>query len=64
MKPVMMFIVVDLPAPFGPRKPTTSPASTEKLMPDSAVACPYFLTRFSTFSMLFSLYVRPAGHFA
>ena len=24
-KPVIIFIVVDLPAPFGPRKPSTSP---------------------------------------
>ena len=30
MKPVIIFMVVDLPAPFGPRKPSTSPLSTEK----------------------------------
>ena len=29
MKPVIMRMVVDLPAPFGPRKPSTSPRSTE-----------------------------------
>ena len=27
-KPVIIFIVVDLPAPFGPRKPSTSPCGT------------------------------------
>ena len=28
MKPASMRIVVDLPAPFGPRKPNTSPRAT------------------------------------
>ena len=28
-KPVIIFIEVDLPAPFGPRKPKTSPLFTE-----------------------------------
>ena len=28
MKPVIMRIVVDFPAPFGPRKPSTSPFPT------------------------------------
>src|SRR3546814_14403403 len=27
-KPVIIFIVVDLPAPFGPRNPSTSPRAT------------------------------------
>jgi hypothetical protein len=27
--PVIIFMVVDLPAPFGPRKPRTSPRATE-----------------------------------
>src|ERR671923_208286 len=31
-----MRMVVDLPAPFGPRKPTTCPRSTEKLTPSTA----------------------------
>ena len=31
MNPVIIFIVVDFPAPFGPRKPRISPCSTEKL---------------------------------
>ena len=36
MKPVIMRIVVDLPAPFGPRKPSTSPRSTVNEMPSTA----------------------------
>src|SRR5690606_38148449 len=36
MKQVRMRIVVDLPAPFGPRKPTTSPLLTLKLILSSA----------------------------
>ena len=39
-KPVIIFIVVDLPAPFGPRKPSTSPACTLKLMSSTAVSGP------------------------
>jgi hypothetical protein len=31
MKPVTIFIVVDLPAPFWPRKPRTSPFCTPEL---------------------------------
>ena len=33
-------IVVDLPAPFGPRRPNTSPAVTSKLMPRTASTPP------------------------
>src|SRR5579864_7591967 len=36
MKHVKMRIVVDLPAPFGPRKPTISPRFTSKLILSSA----------------------------
>ena len=32
-----MLMVVVLPAPFGPRKPKTSPSFTEKEMPSTAV---------------------------
>jgi hypothetical protein len=35
-----MRIVVDLPAPFGPRKPVTRPGSTVKSMPSTAVLAP------------------------
>ena len=37
MKPVSIRMVVDLPAPFGPRKPSTSPRLTAKLI--SSTAC-------------------------
>ena len=46
-KPVTIFIVVDFPAPFGPRNPSTSPRRTEKLMPSTALIGPKCLTRFS-----------------
>ena len=39
-KPVIIFIVVDLPAPFGPRKPSTSPGCTLKEMSSTAVSGP------------------------
>ncbi len=35
-----MLIVVVLPAPFGPRKPNTSPAATSKLTPRTASSSP------------------------
>ena len=40
MNPVMIFIVVVLPAPLGPRKPTISPFLTEKLRFLTAVIAP------------------------
>ena len=46
-KPVTIFIVVDFPAPFGPRNPSTSPRRTEKLIPATASIGPKCLTRFS-----------------
>src|SRR5258707_14167019 len=51
-KPVAIFIVVDLPAPFGPRKPRTSPRSTRKLIPSTAFSGPKCLVRFRISSML------------
>jgi hypothetical protein len=39
-KPASIFIVVDLPAPFGPRKPSTSPGSTRKLTSSTAGRAP------------------------
>src|SRR3546814_6460540 len=45
-KPQSIFMVVDLPAPFGPRKPSTSPLATDKLMLSTAVNGPNCLTRF------------------
>jgi hypothetical protein len=41
--PSAMRIVVDLPAPLGPRKPVTRPGSTVKSMPLTAVRSPYVL---------------------
>src|SRR6516225_4640897 len=38
-----ILIVVDLPAPFGPRKPKVSPAATSKPMPRTASISPYLL---------------------
>src|SRR5262245_59122066 len=46
-KQVSIFMVVDLPAPFGPRKPRTSPALTSKSMRSTARARPYALVSFS-----------------
>ena len=40
MKPASMRIVVDLPAPFGPRKPSTSPRPTLNETSSTAVKLP------------------------
>src|SRR5438874_13580880 len=44
-KPVIIFIVVDLPAPLGPRKPNTWPAGTLNDTSSTATSGPNFLTR-------------------
>ena len=36
-------MVVDLPAPLGPRKPVTRPGSTVKSIPSTAVVVPNLL---------------------
>jgi hypothetical protein len=41
-------MVVDLPAPFGPRKPRISPGMTSKLTFFTASMSPYEKLRFST----------------
>ena len=41
----MMFIVVLLPAPFGPRKPYIFPLSTLNERSDTATPEPYFFVR-------------------
>src|ERR1051325_12187946 len=51
MKPVIMRMEVDLPAPLGPRNPSTSPRSTENEMPFTARFVPNALTKFSTLIM-------------
>src|SRR3954471_4406077 len=48
MKLARILIVVVLPAPFGPRKPTISPFSTSKLRSLIAVCPAYRFVRFST----------------
>jgi transcription elongation factor GreB len=52
MNPVIMRMEVDLPAPFGPRKPSTSPRSTEKEIPSTARFVPKTFTKFSTLIMV------------
>src|SRR3989454_2798 len=46
--PARMRMVVVLPAPFGPRKPTISPASTRNEMPRTASTAPKLLLRSRT----------------
>src|SRR5258708_4618114 len=41
-------MVVDLPAPLGPRKPVTRPGWTTNSRPSTASLSPYRLLRFST----------------
>src|SRR5664280_122112 len=43
-----MLMVVDLPAPFGPRNANTSPSQTSKLIPSTAVNWPNRLVRSRT----------------
>jgi hypothetical protein len=48
----MMRIVVDLPAPFGPRKPVTAPGRHVKLTSSTAVKPAYAFVRFWTWIMV------------
>src|ERR1700683_2473818 len=48
MSVVSIRMSVDLPAPFGPSKPKTSPSSTSKVTPLTAVNSPKRLTRLRT----------------
>src|SRR6185436_14489936 len=54
-----MRMVVDLPEPFGPRKPTTSPRSTLNEMPSTARFAPNVFTRFSL--LIIGLELRKGG---
>ncbi len=47
----MIRIVVDLPAPFGPRNPVTRPAAALKLTSSTAWVAPYFFVSRSTVIM-------------
>ncbi len=51
MNPAIIRMVVDLPAPLGPRKPSTSPGSTEKLRSSTASMPSKFFTRFCVWIM-------------
>src|SRR3954447_7941913 len=50
-RPRIMRIVVDLPAPLGPRKPVTTPGSTVNVRPSTAVLSPYRFVRPSALIM-------------
>src|SRR5688572_15419055 len=51
MKPAMLRISVDLPAPFGPRTSTTSPGRTTRLTSCRTGTRPYPADRFRTSSI-------------
>src|SRR5204862_8302050 len=59
IKPVIMRIEVDFPAPLGPRKPSTSPRWTENDTPSTARLGPKVLTRLSTLIMSNSSFEQP-----
>src|SRR5580698_4667978 len=46
MKPAIIRMVVDLPAPLAPKKPSTSPGATENVRSSTASLSPYRLDRF------------------
>jgi hypothetical protein len=48
VRPTMTRIVVDFPAPFGPRKPVTRPGFAVKVTSSTAVKPPYLLVTLST----------------
>src|SRR5690554_6949863 len=58
-KPVIIRIVVDLPAPFGPRKPSTSPLSTANDTPRTAWIGPKLRLRSFMVSIPSLLVVAP-----
>src|SRR6478735_7637471 len=45
VSPTMTRMVVDLPAPLGPRNPVTRPASAVKVTSSTAVKLPYLFVR-------------------
>ncbi len=57
-----MRIVVDLPAPFGPKKPTISPFLTSKLTRSSARKDPKYLVRL--FASIITSFAKAASRFA
>src|SRR6185295_9846638 len=63
MKPAIMRMVVVLPAPLGPRNPSTSPGCTEKLRSSTATSHWYFLVRFWVLIMAPAEIGTPLGKF-
>jgi hypothetical protein len=61
MNPVIMRMVVDLPAPLGPRNPSTSPRSTVNETWLTATLGPNVLLKFSTFIIPFAPLCGQAG---
>ncbi|MNP26653.1 hypothetical protein D3C76_1195160 [compost metagenome] len=61
-KPVSIFMVVDLPAPLGPRKPRTSPGATRKDRLSTAVCCAKRLVRLVISIMAYSPEGKAPGH--
>ncbi len=55
--PHNILIVVDLPAPFAPKKPKISPLFTSKVTSDTAVKSPNFFVRFLTETAILSIYI-------
>src|SRR5213593_1954453 len=64
MKQARMRIVVDFPAPFGPRKPTISPAATLNDTSRMAVTGPYCLVSPWTSIMRRSWAKQPTGDYS
>src|ERR1035438_8383877 len=60
-RPQSMRMVVDLPAPFGPRKPNTSPLRIVRLMRSTATKSPNRLSRFSITTELLSASMDSRG---
>src|SRR4051794_8496472 len=59
INPVIIRMEVDLPAPFGPRKPRTSPRATEKEIPSTARLGPNVFTKFFTLIMAVAPNLHP-----
>src|SRR5690349_4041722 len=60
--PIMARMVVDLPAPLGPRKPVTRPGSTVNDSPSTARVAPYRLVSRCTSIMIPTMAGTPAAH--
>src|SRR5437867_12557376 len=61
MNPVIIRMVVDLPAPFGPRKPKTSPRSIENEIPSTARLVPKALAKLLTFIIVSASFLHEAN---